>query len=116
MSFSVSLTAAAHRGDCGSREPRLPHGVTPVSNALPVGEGDPAGTLGFKQSSLYHIARVLRHHTLQRFQVSTASQACYCPLQLSPAGKPVDPLTFLPVSPDCVRDTPMHLMAHARTP
>jgi hypothetical protein len=53
------------------------------------GPAFPDWTFGFKQSSLTLIARVLRHLTLQHFQVSIAFTAGYCPLDLSVSGQPV---------------------------
>ena len=46
----------------------------------------PDWTFGFKQSSLTPIARVLRHLTLQHFQVTIAFTAGCCPLDLSVPG------------------------------
>ena len=50
--------------------------------------------LRFKQSSLHHIARVLRNRSLQRFQAVAALPTCCCPPRLSPQGRSVDPGTF----------------------
>ena len=62
----------------------------------------PDWTFGFKQSSLTHIVRVLRHLTLQHFQVTIAFAACCCSLGLSAPGQPVTqehPSKFFLVAP-----------------
>ena len=51
--------------------------------------GFAAGNIGFKQSSLHHVARVLQDEALNVFGSSPASTACYCPLQVSPPGEPL---------------------------
>ena len=53
------------------------------------GPAFPNWTFGFKQSSFTPIARVLRHLTLQHFQVTIAFTAGCCPLGLSAPGQPV---------------------------
>jgi hypothetical protein len=68
--------------------------------------------LGFKQSSLGHIVRALRHGALNASEAPTASPACSGPLPLSRSGKPGDPGTSLQVHPDCVGDTTKRLTAH----
>src|SRR5437870_9066794 len=50
---------------------------------FPAGEDDTASGLGFKQSSLRHVARALQGHDLQRFHSYPASRTCYGPLHLS---------------------------------
>ncbi len=49
----------------------------------------PDWTFGFRQFSFTLIARVLRHLTLQHFQVTIAFTACCCSLSVSRSGKPV---------------------------
>ena len=68
--------------------------------------------LGFKQSSLGHIVRALRHGALNASEAPTAFPACSGPLPLSRSGKPGDPGTSLQVHPDCVGDTTKRLTAH----
>ena len=68
--------------------------------------------LGFKQSSLGHIVRALRHGALNASEAPTAFPACSGPLPLSRSGKPGDPGTSLQVPPDCVGDTTKRLTAH----
>ena len=61
--------------------------------------------LGFKQSILDPIARVLRGVGSGMFARTLASPPCSCPLRLSPSGKTVDPEAPLPASPVCDRDS-----------
>src|SRR3954449_1613142 len=61
--------------------------------------------LGFKQSILDPIARVLRGVGSGMFARTPASPPCSCPLRLSPSGKTVDPEAPLPASPVCDRDS-----------
>src|SRR3954465_3349949 len=61
--------------------------------------------LGFKQSILDPIARVLRGVRSGMFARTPASPPCSCPLRLSPSGKTVDPEAPLPASPVCDRDS-----------
>src|SRR5450759_236078 len=56
--------------------------------------------MGFKQSSFYHVVRVLRYQPwLQRFRLFTALLPCYCLLCLSASGKELTlecPFVFSP--------------------
>ncbi len=57
--------------------------------------------LDFKQSSFYHITRVLRSNGFSAFSPVSAFPACYCPLLLSVPGKPDDP-GICPLNPSCL--------------
>src|SRR3954447_12609397 len=71
--------------------------------------------LGFKQSILDPIARVLRGVGSGMFARTPASPPCSCPLRLSPSGKTVDPEAPLPASPVCDRDSTRRFHgAHSR--
>ena len=60
--------------------------------------------LGFKQSSLGHITRVLHSVGFGVFVPARAFPPCSCSVRLSPSGKADDPEVFLPTSPACGRD------------
>ena len=65
--------------DCLGREPIPRHSRVPVSDAIPAGAGDPDWRLGFKQSSLYPITRVLRRIVLGVFGRSPLSRHAVVP-------------------------------------
>ena len=88
------------------------HEAASVTGVVPTGEHSHHWRLGFKQSSLGHIARVSRHPAPRHLRTATTSLTCSCPLALSRPGKSGDPRTSLRVHPDCVGDTTKRLTAH----
>lgn len=90
------------------------HDAASVTGAVRTGAHSHHWRLGFKQSSLGHIARVSRHPAPGHLRTATTSLTCSCPLALSRPGKSGDPRTSLRVHPDCVGDTTERLTAHTR--
>ena len=68
--------------------------------------------LGFKQSSLGHITRVLRHDAPERLRDGHRFLGMLLSPPLSLPGRPSDPRTSFRVPPDCVGDTTKRLTAH----
>src|SRR6266567_2316708 len=84
-SFPIAHRAESYGGNFHTAASRWPR----VLGVVIGGRGLASLGTGFKQSSLHHIARVLRIGALNTFGAPPALSACDCPLWLSPLGKPL---------------------------